>query len=295
MARNEVLQASDPSPGDRVRDLLEGEFFARLVPRLLEASGGGALLDLGCGDGLAASFAGRALGRYVGVDHRPVAIPRGELVLHDLRGGLGPVGRGPFDVYLGTFGVASHLAPAELSRLVAEVARHAAPGAIVALEALGLGSLEWPRLWTTEPGATRTIPYRLEGREVRVHPWAPSELATIYKRAGIAPMYAMDRSVQCGPKIGEGRYWPGLPRTRRALHSLLTSSRSETAREELGAPLGPLPAGAASRVHHALARQRSALVRSIRSPAALARAIWALEPSSGRGYGHGLMLVGRVQ
>ena len=294
MAGNELLQAPGPTGRDRVRDVLEGEFFARLVPRLLEASGGGAVLDLGCGDGLAASFAGEALERYVGVDVRPAPIS-GELVLHDLRAGLGPVGRKSFDLYLGTFGVASHLAPAELRRLVIDVARHAAPGSIVALEALGLCSLEWPRLWTTATGATRTVPYRLDGREVRVHPWAPSELATIYEEAGIAPMYALDRTVQFGPKVGDDRYWPGLPRTRRALQELLTGSASEAAREELGAPLGPLPASAASRVHHTLARRRRALTRSVRSPAALARALWALEPSSGGGYGHGLMLVGRVR
>jgi SAM-dependent methyltransferase len=294
MAGKELLQAPEPNARDRVREVLEGEFYARLVPRLLRASGGGAVLDLGCGDGLAASFAGEALERYVGVDARPVPIA-GELVLHDLRGGLGPVGRKSFDLYLGTFGVASHLAPAELRRLVIDVARHATPGSIVALEALGLSSLEWPRLWTTASGSARTIPYRLDERELRVHPWAPFELATIYEQAGIDPVHALDRSVQFGPKIGDGRYWPGLPRTRRALDALLADSASGAARDELGAPLGPLPASAASRIHHALARRRRALTRSTRSSTALARAAWALEPSSGGGYGHGLMLVGRVR
>jgi len=294
MAGNELLQAPGPTGRDRVRDVLEGEFFARLVPRLLEASGGGAVLDLGCGDGLAASFAGEALERYVGVDVRPAPIS-GELVLHDLRAGLGPVGEEPFDVYLATFGVASHLAPAELRRLLIDLARHAAPGAIVALEALGLSSLEWPRLWTTGVGSARAIPYRLDGREARVHPWAPSELAAIYEQAGIAPICALDRSIQFGPKIGDGRYWPGLPRTRRALDALLADSASDAVCGELGAPLGPLPASSASRVHHALARRRKALTRSMRSQPALARAIWALEPRSGGGYGHGLMLVGRVR
>ncbi len=294
MAGRESLQVLDPTARDRVRDVLEAEFFARLVPRLLEASGGGAVLDLGCGDGLAARFAGEALERYVGVDVRPAPIP-GELVLHDLRAGLGPVGEEPFDVYLATFGVASHLAPAELLRLLTDVARHAAPGAVVALEALGLGSLEWPRLWTTEPGPPRTIPYRLDGREVRVHPWAPSELAAIYERAGIAPICALDRTVQFGPKVGDGRYWPGLPRTRRALDALLADSASDAVCDELAAPLGPLPASAATRVHHALARRRRALTRSMRSAPALARAVWALEPRSSGGYGHGLTLVGRVR
>jgi len=46
-----------------------------------------------------------------------------------------------------------------------------------------------------------------------------------------------------------------------------------------------------------LAADRRALIRragSLDGPA-LARAVWALEPTAGRGLGHGLLAVGRVR
>jgi len=284
---------------DDVRGAFEEGFFARLVPWLLERSGGGgALLDLGCADGLAGRLAGPGLARYLGVDFRsPGPSLPGEHLRHDLRNGLGDVGAPPFDVYLATFGLASHLCPAQLRRLVEEIAAHARPGSLVALEALGAHSLEWPLLWRTRPGPARGLPYRL-GSEVEVHPWRPRELARIYTDAGIRPLHALDRSVQAGPKAGEGRYWPGLPPLRRALHALLAGGTDDVldeARAALAAPLGPLPAGPAASFHHALADRRRALIDAHRADAtALARSIWALEPRSGGGFGHGLVLIGRV-
>lgn len=309
---------------DRVRAVLERGFFAERVPALLAATGGGgALLDLGCADGLMGRLAGPALSRYVGVDFRPPeAALAGEHVLHDLRDGLGPVGAEPFDCYLASFGVASHLTPAALERLIGEIARHARRGAVVALEALGLGSLEWPRLWETAPGADRALAYRL-GSDVEVHPWSPRELAALYDRAGIEPLHALDRSVQAGPKLGESGYWPGLPPLRTALDALLGEGiagvaaaapsahgpdlRPRTAQrlvDALTEPLCPLPAGPTAASHHALAQRRRALVaaatgrvdaRGDRGGPTLARAIWALERGSSRGLGHGLLAVGRVR
>jgi len=278
---------------DRVRSALEEPFFGSLVPSLLRSARGGALLDLGCADGLAARLAGPRLERYVGVDLAPPpsGFP-GTYVPHDLRRGLGSVGDVPFDVYLATFGVASHLDPVALERILVEIARHARPGAIVALEALGLYSLEWPRLWDTRPGARRTIPYRL-GADVCVHPWAPRELARLYSLAGIRPLRVLDRTLQAGPKVGEGRYWPGLPKLRRALDRLLAGDRE--ARSELERPLPPLPAGAIAASHHRLAALRRRLVAAHAGPPArLARAVWSLEPRRGGGLGHGLVLIGRV-
>lgn len=278
---------------DRVRSVLEERFFASLMPRLLRSAPGGALLDLGCGDGLAARLAGPRLERYTGVDlAAPPADFPGAYVPYDLHRGLGPIGEAPFDLYLATFGVASHLDPAALERLLVQIARHARPGAIVALEALGLHSLEWPRLWADRPGRGRTIPYRLAA-DVHVHPWAPGELAGLYAQAGIRPLCALDRSVQAGPKVGEGRYWPGLPRLRWALDRLLAGEGD--ARGELERALPPLPAGAISAAHHRIAALRRRLVAGHRgAPAELARAVWSLEPRSGAGLGHGLVVVGRV-
>jgi SAM-dependent methyltransferase len=270
---------------DLVRDRFERTFFARVVPRLL--GGEGAMLDLGCGDGLAASLAGPRLRRYLGVDLEPP--DSAGFVRHDLRDGLGPVGAAGFDLYLGTFGVASHLPPASLSRLVAEIAAHARAGAVVALEALGLRSLEWPPLWEAPPGPARAIPYRL-GSDVTVHPWLPQELARIYEAAGIRPLAAIDRTIQAGPKAGDGRYYSGVPDIRGALNALLAG---ESPPDPLRRRLPPLPAGPAAELHHRLAARRAALAG--RGRASLADAIWALEPPTGGGYGHGLLILGRVR
>jgi SAM-dependent methyltransferase len=280
---------------DAVRDTFERAWFARRIRRLLGLSGGGRVLDLGCGDGLAARIAPPAVCAYVGVDLDPPASESARTVFvpHDLRDGLGPVGDAPFELYLATFGLASHLRPGELDRLLAEIGRHARPGAIVALEALGLYSLEWPSLWSRPPGDGRLLPYRL-GAEVTVHPWAPHELAARFDRAGIAWIGARDRSVQCGPKIGEGRYWPGLPPVREAMNRLLAGDPD--AIPAACAALPPLPAGRAAAVHHVLAGRRSLVGRRRSSPPAeLARRIWSIEPDTAGGLGHGLLAVGRVR
>jgi hypothetical protein len=274
---------------DAVRSVFETGWFRRLVPRLLREAGGGELLDLGCGGAAPAWSPDDSLTRYVGVDLDPP--PDGRFVQHDLRDGLGPVGARPFHLYLGTFGIASHLAPAHLRRLLGEIAAHARPGAIVAIEALGLFSLEWPRLWGRPAGRARTIPYRLAD-DVEVHPWAPGELAAMFRDAGIDPLWTLDRTLQAGPKTGEGRYWPALPAVRGALNALMAGERDAAHEAELCAPLPPLPAGPAALVHHTLAVRRRALATAGRlSP----EAIWALEPPTGGGFGHGLLVVGRVR
>jgi SAM-dependent methyltransferase len=285
-----------PQGGDAVRGTFERDWFARTVPRLLREAGGGEVLDLGCADGAAARMAGGGLTRYLGVDLATPARTNStfDCVRHDLREGLGPVGTRPFDVYLGTFGVASHLAPEELRRLVREIAGHARPGAVVALEALGRYSLEWPQLWGTAVGRARTIAYRLAA-DVRIHPWSPVELLGLLEECGIRPVGAVDRTIQAGPKLGEGRYWPGLPDVRAALNALLAGrSAPATALAALAAPLPPLPAGRPALIHHALAARRRTLVDAALPAAALARAIWSLEPATGGGYGHGLRGVGRI-
>ncbi len=281
-------------PGDPVREVFECEFFARLIPTWLAESGGSAMLDLGCADGLAGWLAGPLLGRYVGVDLDPGDVPGGAL-RHDLRQGLGPVGAAPYDLYLGTFGMASHLAPRELERLLGDIARHARPGSVVALEALGLNSLEWPRLWHTKPGAARLIPYRL-GADVTVHPWAPRELAARYESAGIRVLRAIDRTVQGAPKTGEPRYWAGLPRIRSGVAALLRGERSHPALADLSAPLPALPPAAPAAVHRRIAaRRRRVVACSDCLPQELARRVWSLDGRGSGGYGHGLVMVGRVR
>lgn len=287
-------QAYATTAGDVVRRTFETAFFARLLRSLLADAGGGRLLDLGCGDGLAARIAGPGLTGYTGVDFRPVAqTPAGEVIVHDLREGLGPVGGTPFDVYLATFGVISHLDRAAVERLLFGVAAHARPGSLIALEALGLGSLEWPRLWDTPPGHRRTVPYRLAA-DVAVHPWSARELWALHRSAGLRPVRVIDRTVQAGPKTEEGRYWPGLPPLRTALGDLAEGRGQVAARRVLARPLPPLPAGRAARFHHRLAFERARLAtQRDGTGAGLARAVWALEGRSGGGFGHGLTIVAR--
>ncbi len=284
---------------DRVREEFEAGWLAEAVAGLLPRDANARVLDLGCGGGLGPLLARRGLGDYMGVDFRSPGFELpGPHVLHDLRDGLGPVGREPFDLYVAAFGLASHLSEAQLRRLLAEIAAHARPGAAVAIEALGLLSLEWPRLWHTSPGDERTLAYAMD-RDVRVHPWAAAELHALMSEAGIAPTRVLDRSLQAGPKLDDGRYWPGLPPLRGALNTLLhpqsRSGAQRTVTDPLWSALPPLPAGRAAAVHQRLATRRRRLVAAHEgTPAGLARAVWALERGSGGGFGHGLLVLGRV-
>lgn len=287
--------AYETVPRDAVRDTFERAVFAEILPRLIAEAGGGRVLDLGCGDGMAAELAGDGLESYLGVDLQPPSSSAqgGHFVAHDLCEGLGPVGDTPFDVYLASFGVASHLPPAKLPGLLRSIAAHGRPGSLVALEALGLYSLEWPRLWSVPPGEGRLLPYRLD-LDVEVHPWAPDELFAAFEEAGIVPIRALDRTVQAGPKAGEGRYWPGLAPVRQGLNALLEGDPAGI--EPLLTPLPPLPAHFASEVHHALTARRRELLDSLNgeSPREVAEAVWALEPASAGGFGHGLVVCGRI-
>ena len=101
MAASELIAAARAYAGlrpDSVRRAFEHAFYARMLPRLLEGAGGGAVVDLGCGDGRASALAGQRLERYVGVDLCPPPAPdraSRRFIAHDLRDGLGPVGRDP--------------------------------------------------------------------------------------------------------------------------------------------------------------------------------------------------------
>jgi hypothetical protein len=161
----------------------------------------------------------------------------------------------------------------------------------VAIEALGLYSLEWPQVWERPPGPARALAYRMTS-EVTVHPWAPAELLGLFEAAGLRPLRAADRTLQAGPKLGEARYWPGLPDVRAGLNALLGGAPEAAAVAALEEPLPPLPAGRAALLHHALAGRRAELLRS--GPPS-ASAIWRLEPGTAGGFGHGLFVVGRVQ
>ena len=128
--------------------------------------------------------------------------------------------------------------------------------------------------------------------DVAVHPWAPDELFARFEAHGIRPLGASDRTLQAGPKLGDGRYWPGLPDVRGALNAGLNGCMDPAALRGLRAPLPPLPACDAALVHHALAERRARLPETLPSAAS---AVWNLEPRTARGFGHGLFVVGRVR
>ena len=283
-------------PRDAVRETFETAFFARELDRLLKETGARRVVDLGCGDGLLGRLVARRLDEYLGVDVNPPArdLPRGRFLRHDLREGLGPVGDRPFDLYVGSFGIASHFMPAALERLLKQIAAHGRIGSMVAIEALGLYSLEWPCIWDAPPGSARTLYYRL-ARETKVHPWSAPELAAVMEGAGITPLRALDRSVQAGPKVGTGDYWHGLPAVRTALNGLLVGDGALLS--ALASPLPALPAHPAASLHRTLhARRREWLAQRAEgeSPASTARGIWELEPASRGGFGHGLLVTGWV-
>ena len=78
MAASELIAAARAYAGlrpDSVRRAFEHAFYARMLPRLLEGAGGGAVVDFGCGDGLASALAGQRLERYVRVDLCPPPAP----------------------------------------------------------------------------------------------------------------------------------------------------------------------------------------------------------------------------
>jgi hypothetical protein len=129
----------------------------------------------------------------------------------------------------------------------------------MAIEALGLYSLEWPCIWGAPPGSARTLEYRLAD-ETKVHPWSPPELAAVMESAGITPLRALDRSVQAGPKLGTGDYWHGLPAVRPALNRLLVGDGALLS--ALDSPLPALPAHPAASLHRTLhARRREWLAQ----------------------------------
>lgn len=281
---------------DRVRTEFEQADTGRVLERLLAAAPGTRVLDLGCGDGLVASLAGDRLERYLGVDLFPPdslgSAPAAEFGVADLRDGLGDVLDERFDLYLGTFGLGSHLAPEEFRSLVAEIAEHARPGSIVALEALGVYSLEWPSLWSTPVGEARTLEYQLAGTTT-VHPWSAAELGALFEAEGLRVTETRDSSIQFAPKVGPDGYWPGLPPLRASLNALLAGD--DRLRAALAAPLPPLPAHPAAAVHHGLATQRALLANCPGfAPEDLARAAWNTDPALGGGWGHRLLVVGVV-
>ncbi len=229
---------------DLVRRTFEERLLARVVPRLLDAAGGGALLDLGCGDGLAARLAAGRLTRYLGLDLEPSVASSAEPRPRSarwaragrtaavrplprlLRGGLAPVAR------------ASSSGCSRTSRGTRARERSS--------RSRRSGSTRWSgrRLWQAPVGigAHDPLPAR-RGR--RGPPMGASRAVHALRRCRASSRCgALDRTLQAGPKVGSGRYWPGLPPLRAALSGLLRGEPPAETLDRAAAAVAGWDAGA---------------------------------------------------
>jgi SAM-dependent methyltransferase len=154
----------------------------------------------------------------------------------DLREGLGPVLSEPaFDVYFSSYGALSHLDTAALRRLMADIARHAQPGAVVVLDLLARYSPEWPAYWTADG---ETLPYSMsylyddcerhsgDFERFPLRFWTGAELHALCAelsaeaRIPIDVRELVDRSIFVGRHVDTGEYGSSLPPLRRLVNRL---------------------------------------------------------------------------
>lgn len=231
------------------------------------------ILDLGCGSGdgyeLITPVSDRKAGfsvrdnrilpengieTYLGIDINPGLLEQGKAVFKrnervrfqegSFAGGL-PLEEGekPFDIYLSTYGTFSHCTDDIAVKLIADIADHANPGAIVVADWLGWHAYEWQNLWTgtlvEDQVMHYIISYLVEPGEREGVQFEPFELRlmnkeTIYsivaraceqsnKKLRILDIF--DRSVFVGRHMETGDYFPRPQPLRRVMNSLLETNR----------------------------------------------------------------------
>ncbi len=162
-----------------------------VMKRRLEAGGGLRVTDLGCGsgDGMETLLSinepsprlqdhdvhiarGRRLERYTGLEMNPALLEQAQerfgshsaaqFVRADLREGL-PFDAGvePYDLYAASFGTLSHFGEDDTVRLLSDIARHAAPGALLVGDWLGRFAYEWTDLWDDDLSTEKWMDYRI--------------------------------------------------------------------------------------------------------------------------------------
>ncbi len=109
------------------------------------------------------------VGAYVGLDLSPsmvaqgqrnhAAYPQTQFIEGDLSQGFPLADQPPFDLYFSSYASLSHLTPADLLRLVNQIARHVDREAFMVFDLLGQLSPEWPKYWR-EP-APAVQPYNM--------------------------------------------------------------------------------------------------------------------------------------
>lgn len=157
----------------------------------------------------------------------------------DLRDDLGPAGQQrPFDIYFSSYGALSHLSARELEARLGQIARHAAPGALVVLDLMGRFSLEWPNYWHASTEEEKVRPYSMSylfgeeeraGGQIETFPlrfWTGREIRSLCGKVGseagrsIQVCELFDRSIFVGRHVDTGEYGALLPPLRRLVNRL---------------------------------------------------------------------------
>ena len=149
-----------------------------------------------------------------------------------------------------------------------QIAGHARPGVVVASRRSACTRSSGRGCGTRPPGQARTLPYRLAG-DVRVHPWAPAELAGLFEAAGIRPL-ARARPHRPGRARSRARAATGRPAAAARGAGGLLGGRTPAPRpDRAAAAAAGRPAAA---VHHAAAGAGAAGGGPPGTPSELARA-----------------------
>ncbi|MBS0663230.1 MAG: class I SAM-dependent methyltransferase [Verrucomicrobia bacterium] len=257
---------------DAVRIFWEDQIRRRFLrPHLLPWAGRTGrplrVLDLGCGSGQGFSLLSQiereprslllheewVIGpgeiEYTGVDLSEAMVAKGRenfagydnvfFFQADLNEGLGALNReSPFEIYFSSYGSFSHLSRVKLTRLLAEISRHAQPGALVVLDLNGRYSIEWPEYWTARTEAEKVRDYTMnylylgdpeamaEADHFPLRFWTGAEVRQLAVRAsqlsgvGLTLVDQMDVSVLVGRHVDTAQYHPALPPLRSRVNSL---------------------------------------------------------------------------
>ncbi|MEJ2182942.1 MAG: class I SAM-dependent methyltransferase [Nitrospirota bacterium] len=170
---------------------------------------------------------------YYGGDER-IAFEAG-----DFSAGLRLGRDAPYDVYFTSYGTVSHFTTEQTVRLLADIARHAAPGALVVLDWLGRYSYEWQDLWTEAGGDDYFMDYRIsyiyppeERSQVEIQSFplrllSRADALAVVEEAGRLSGVTLeverffDRSIFVGRHMDTAEYNRHCPAVRQAVNSLL--------------------------------------------------------------------------
>ncbi len=234
---------------------LVGPFLKSLLEHLEEQGRGLRVLELGAGTGEGLDFLLRIpqadsplggtapqvlrpdrLAAYHGLesDRRLVQAtrkttatdPRVRIGEWDPETGLRDAGEEPYDLYLTRNSVLSRLSPEAVAGLLADIAHHAGPRALVVLDWLGAYSYEWQPLWPQ-----RGAPLVLATDDGPLYPMVRDDAANMVETTSrkekvfLRVTAVMDRAPFLGPHMDTRRHNPDAQPLRALVNSLLDPSR----------------------------------------------------------------------